>query len=325
MNVEFMKQFDWLGTILNQELTNFYDIDTIEYKVIDHLKEGWEKKDGIGLLKELTAEYGEKAGQTVEQFLKINILRDWAEIGKKEANKGTEVKDFIRMLWEPLKEKGFKYEYKEENNIVTFHLTKCPVYELAEKTDMHEWFYHIACASDFYTTPSFSKEIGFTRTKSLMQGDECCNHTYYYKNKIKTKDSLLGYCGLYCGACPSYQKTNAVEPVNYKKDNFYEPCEGCTSEIMTIWCSDCEIKKSNKKKNIRVCYDCNEFPCEIMNNFMNDNRYPYHKEVEDKMKLLKEVGFDQWLKLQENYYKCKKCDTTFNFFQNKCDKCGNDL
>ena len=179
-----------------------------------------------------------------------------------------------------------------------------------------------ACASDFYTTPSFSKEIGFTRTKSLMQGDGYCNHTYYYKSKVKTEDSLLGYCGLYCGACPNYQKTNAVEPINLKKDNFYEPCEGCNSEIKTTWCSDCEIMKCNKKKNFRVCYECEDFPCEIMNKFINDDKYPYHKEVESKMKLLKEVGLDKWLKLQEEHYKCKKCETIYNFFQKKCDKCG---
>ena len=61
MNNEFMKHFFWMGDELNKELTDFYDVNSVEYKILKHLKEGWGKKDNIELLKELTAEYGEKA------------------------------------------------------------------------------------------------------------------------------------------------------------------------------------------------------------------------------------------------------------------------
>ena len=45
---------------------------------------------------------------------------------------------------------------------------------------MHDWFYHFSCALDYYTTPAFSSKIHFTRTKTLLQGDDCCNHRYSY-------------------------------------------------------------------------------------------------------------------------------------------------
>ena len=117
-------------------------------------------------------------------------------------------KDFFSHFAQDKNKFNLVKTFKNEDNIFTFNVSKCPIYDLAEKTGMHEWLYHMGCSTDFYSTPSFSKEIGFTRTKSLMQGDECCNHTYYYKSKIQIQDSILGYCGLYCGACPNYQNTN---------------------------------------------------------------------------------------------------------------------
>ncbi len=325
-NDEFLRQFQWITDMLNNcELTDYFETGSVENTIITTFKNGWGKRDTVELLQELSAEYGEKAGQAVEEFIRLNIIRSWPETGEREAHKGTEAEDFIRVLWEPLKELGFEFTINMENDIFTLRLTKCPVAELADKTNLHDWLYHMACVTDFYSTPAFSDEIGFGRTKTLMQKDEYCNHTYYYKKKVKTKDSLLGYCGLYCGGCPYYQNTVAVKPIDFKKENFYEPCEGCNSGIKNSYCLQCEIVKCNMKKGTRICYDCEKYPCEIINKFMNDSRYPYHKEVDDKMKLLKEKGLDQWLEIQESKYKCKNCGAIFNFFQKKCDKCGINL
>ncbi len=324
-NDEFLNYFGWIADALNAELTDFFEVNSLEHKILSRFKEGWGKRDSVELLNELSDEYGEKAKETVEQFIKINIKNDWPEKGKREAKEGTEVQDFIRVLWGPLEGEGFEFTSKQENDVFTFRVTKCPIFELAEKTNMHSWLYHMACATDYYTTPAFSREIGFSRAKTLMQKDDHCNHTYYYKTKVKTKDSLLGYCGLYCGACPNYHDTEAVKPVDYKKENFYETCEGCNSKIKAGWCAKCEIVACNKRKNTRICYDCDEYQCDVIIKFMNDKRYPYHKEVDDKMKLYKEKGLEEWLTIQEKSYKCKNCGTRFNFFQKKCTNCGIEL
>lgn len=325
MNDEFLVQFDWIKDVLKNDIIVFFKTDSIEYEILTQFKNEWGNRNTLELLKDLTSKYGDKAGSAVEEFLKMNIMRDWPEVGKATAHMGTEIPDFIQILWKPLKDKGFAFTFNNDVNIFTFNVSKCPIYDLAEKTGMHEWLYHMACSSDFYTTPSFSKEIGFTRTKSLMQGDECCDHTYYYRSKIKTEDSLLGYCGLYCGACPNYQKTDTIKPVDFKKENFYEPCEGCNSIIKTEWCSKCDIAECNKNRNIRVCYDCKEFPCEKMKKFMNDEKYPYHKEVPEKMMMLKKIKLERWLEAQEKRYKCNNCGNIYNFFQKTCSKCGENL
>ena len=97
-----------------------------------------------------------------------------------EAHEGTEIEDFIRVLWDPLKAQGFEYTAQRESGSAEFRVTRCPVHALAEKTGMHDWLYHLACATDYYTTPAFSSKIHFTRTKTLMQGHDGCNHRYSY-------------------------------------------------------------------------------------------------------------------------------------------------
>jgi hypothetical protein len=186
---EFLLHFNWLTDALKRELTDFFNVDSIEIKILSRLKSGWGKHDTVELLRYLSAEYGEKAGQTVEQFIKLNIFKDWPEIGKKNAKVNTEIEDFIRVLWEPLIGNGFEFSFKQENDVFVFNITKCPVFELAKKTNMRDWLYHMACSTDYYTAPAFSKKIGFTRSKTLMQNNEYCNHTYYYKKK--SEDSLL--------------------------------------------------------------------------------------------------------------------------------------
>lgn len=165
MNSEFMKHFNWVKEMLNQKLDGYFDLETVEYAILHRLHSEWSEENGLQLLKDLDEKYGETAKRTVSEFMKANILRDWAAIGERDAHEGTEIDDFFRVLWEPLKNTGFEYTRQNKENIVELIVTRCPVFELAEKTGMHEWFYHMACTSDFYTTPSFKKtffgRIGF--------------------------------------------------------------------------------------------------------------------------------------------------------------------
>ncbi len=181
MKDEFMRLFGWISDLFGRQTSDFFDEESKEHAIIERLKAGWEKTDPAELLKSLTNEYGDKAGQTVERYLELNILKDWAEIGSKEAHEGSEIEDFIRVLWVPLKDSGFEYDIAREHGKSTFCVKKCPVYELAEKTGLHEWFYHLACSSDYHTPRAFSPRIGFERTKTLMEGHDLCNHQYYYR------------------------------------------------------------------------------------------------------------------------------------------------
>jgi hypothetical protein len=179
MQDEILAHFGWIAGTLNQPLRNFFPETSPEYPILADLQTGWGKRDTNGLLTELTAKYGAAAGAAVEKFLALNITRDWKALGGKEAHAGTEIDDFIRVLWTPLKEVGFEFGMERIGGQVVFNVTRCPIYDLARKTGMHDWLYHLACATDFYTTPAFCPRIGFSRTKTLMRDGEPCNHTYF--------------------------------------------------------------------------------------------------------------------------------------------------
>ena len=178
---EFLYYFAWITDLLRDDPPgDFAAPGTIEHEILTGLQKGWGARDTADLLRDLSAVYGERAGQTVEDYIAACIRREWADLGKREKRKGGEIELFISLLWEPLLDQGFRYTTRNESGRTVFNVTKCPVYELAERTGLHDWLYHLACASDYHTPGAFCPRIGFDRTQTLMRGDDHCDHQYFY-------------------------------------------------------------------------------------------------------------------------------------------------
>jgi hypothetical protein len=137
------------------------------------------------------------------------------------------------------------------------------------------------------------------------------------------KDILVGYCGLFCGGCPDFQNTK--NKLMKDKNNIEIVCKGCKSEKTTEWCTICNIKKCCKEKGFSYCLECKLNPCEKLSEFMNQEQYPYHKEVQENMKKLRELGLDKWVMYNEEKYICSNCGCDVNWFEKKCSRCGQDL
>jgi hypothetical protein len=60
-------------------------------------------------------------------------------------------------------------------------LHRCPVFEMAREMGVTELMYHHTCCTDECIASAFNPQIGFRRTKTLMQGDDCCDHYYFLK------------------------------------------------------------------------------------------------------------------------------------------------
>ena len=134
-------------------------------------------------------------------------------------------------------------------------------------------------------------------------------------------DEILGYCGLYCPGCGAYQATATGAGVEYKPGSF-TTCRGCNSAEVSIWCSDCEIKNCARKRGLRYCLECEEFPCEKARGFMDDPEYPYHKDVPELMTRLREVGLEAWADEQSRKWVCRSCGSDFDWFMKSCPGCG---
>jgi hypothetical protein len=145
------------------------------------------------------------------------------------------------------------------------------------------------------------------------------NRSQSFEGSSNVNDALLGYCGLYCGGCSSYQetKTGAKPTANGES----APCEGCASAVVAPWCAECGIKACARKKGVRYCLLCDEYPCAKLMDFTNDPRYPYHKEVHRDMARLKEIGQEAWMREQSARWICPKCGGTYHWFARKCPAC----
>lgn len=177
----FPEFFPWFEGMFRRPIPETFDRSSEEYLIVKRLTDEWGRKDTASLLRGLTDQYGKKACEAVEKLLEHHIVSDWEQIGKKESSPGSEMDDFIRVLWEPLKNSGFVFTVSGDDKRKEFCVTRCPMYELAEKTGLHDWIYTFACATDYFSTRGFSGNLGFSRTKTLVTGDGCCDHTYFYR------------------------------------------------------------------------------------------------------------------------------------------------
>jgi predicted ArsR family transcriptional regulator len=173
--------FSHLTPAFRQKSVDQMQLEEAEKAIVKELAAGWGKTKTVELLKGLSEKYGQAAPKAVGKFIAESTKEDWAATGEREAHEGTEITDFIRLLWEPLAEQGFVYTSETKGTEVAFHVTKCPLFDLAEMTGLHDWLYQLACSTDFYMASSFSPKINFTRTKTLMEGCDYCNHCYNYK------------------------------------------------------------------------------------------------------------------------------------------------
>jgi hypothetical protein len=84
----------------------------------------------------------------------------------------------MEILWDQMVE-GTEFELEERTNeVLRLRVTKCFFADEMKRlaaTDIGDAFY---CAYDFGFCQGLNPAIRFTRTKSLMSGDDCCNHTY---------------------------------------------------------------------------------------------------------------------------------------------------
>ena len=95
-------------------------------------------------------------------------------------------------------------------------------------------------------------------------------------------DTIIGYCGIVCDACPALKakKTNDDELRKKTAEEWSEAfktpfkpedinCDGCISDSDRHigHCQVCEIRKCGKQKGIENCAHCDDYVCEKLEGF----------------------------------------------------------
>jgi len=131
------------------------------------------------ILDAMKARFGPEAADVLDELTAKETRQQWAEIASTETSHT--IDDLIRLLWDPLTAKGFGFTSEHREDGVQMHCTRCPIVDYAKKTGGLEWAYHLYCVADPHIVEGFNPQIGFRRTKTLMEGHECCDHFYYMK------------------------------------------------------------------------------------------------------------------------------------------------
>jgi hypothetical protein len=137
---------------------------------------------------------------------------------------------------------------------------------------------------------------------------------------------LIAYCGLYCGACSfkvaseeqNREHLMGMPPkYDYLKNSPLEHCPGCR---MDHRCGDCAIRDCALGRHLEYCSLCQDFPCDRLKMFNNDG-IPHHAESIGNLNLLKQIGAEEWVNLQNEHWKCL-CGERYSWYLQKCRKCS---
>ena len=116
------------------------------------------------------------------------------------------------------------------------------------------------------------------------------------------KELLTAPCGLDCFNCPVYEG-NITEERKKQLSDFWKipveetPCKGCRGE--NGYCKfgpnhQCATWNCTKEKGVSFCYECTDFPCELLMPTQKGAAFPHNMKVYNlcRMKL---VGLDGWI------------------------------
>jgi predicted ArsR family transcriptional regulator len=174
---------DWLDYWFQPEKAEVHDFDAGERELFGSLALAWlaaaTGTDKIAALDAAAEQFGrERVLALLERICCDETRAYWAGLVREE---GSSLDDLMRLLWRPLPEVGFELTSTRLENGIQLRCTHCPQHELA--IDMGGsaagWLYDLVCATDLYVVDAFDPPIRFRRTKTLMQGDDCCDHAYF--------------------------------------------------------------------------------------------------------------------------------------------------
>lgn len=118
---------------------------------------------------------------------------------------------------------------------------------------------------------------------------------------IMINKEMIAPCGMNCGVCKAYLREKNT-------------CPGCNNGPTFNSCKNCIITKCKKRKG-DFC-DCEELPCQRLNNLDKRYRTKYGMSMIENLKLISVKGIEEFLKQQKAKYSSDK--GTFCVHDGKC-------
>ena len=156
---------------------------------------------------------------------------------------------------------------------------------------------------------------------------------------MAVNSDYISPCGLYCGVCAIHiADRDHNEKLKERLVRLYQggvpgkgtlpnseaittkdiKCNGCMSDRLFMHCGQCEIRDCTKEKGISGCHQCEDFPCEHIDNFpMAVGKKVILRSVPYRRKF----GTEKWVKDEHARYFCPECGNKVFRGVVKCNKC----
>ena len=146
--------------------------------------------------------------------------------------------------------------------------------------------------------------------------------------KEKFTPELIAPCGMNCRICVAFFGYT----MNGKKRK--HQCSGCRPRgwvrhingPKTLNRTKCAfIKKHCEKlatKQIEYCFECIDFPCENLKNLDKRYRDKYGMSAIENLKYIQKKGINQFLKNEQERWKCPTCSGVICVHNKKCYTCN---
>jgi len=99
-------------------------------------------------------------------------------------------------------------------------------------------------------------------------------------------------------------------------------CGGCLSDDLFMHCKQCEIRECAKDKGYTGCHQCDEFPCQYIENF---SMAVGKKVILRSVLHRRNVGTEQWIRDEEARYFCPECGNKVFRGVVRCNQCKVEL
>jgi len=131
---------------------------------------------------------------------------------------------------------------------------------------------------------------------------------------------LVAPCGMNCAICSGYL---ALKHEVKTKGIRMPYCKGCRprGKICAFLKKKCELLLNNK---VRFCYECKNFPCDKLLHLDKRYRTYFRMSMVENLKTIKEEGIQEFLKMEEEKWKCPECGGVICCHNGICFSCSLD-
>lgn len=131
--------------------------------------------DKATMIDALTKQFGPLVIETIKEARGVMMEKIWQQIAENAHDNSIDT--LIENLWS---ENFFDFTIsKNKEGKVQMNVTWCLFAEIAKECNLQTLAFQLYCVDDPHIVKGFNPKMGFKRTKTLMEGHNCCDHCYW--------------------------------------------------------------------------------------------------------------------------------------------------